>query len=29
MHVQEIREAYQGCFERMVKNLQTEGWCTD
>ncbi|KAM0709100.1 hypothetical protein Q7P35_003136 [Cladosporium inversicolor] len=25
VHVPEIREAYQGCFDRMVKNLQMEG----
>ena len=25
VNVQEIREAYRGCFERMVKNLQMEG----
>jgi hypothetical protein len=23
--VPEIREAYRGCFERMVRNLQMEG----
>jgi hypothetical protein len=23
--VPEIREAYRGCFERMVRNLQVEG----